>query len=298
MGEPLREMLISHDSNETRVALLEDRALVELYIERPKRSVVGNVYLGRVKDVLPGMQASFVDIGLEKNAFLYVDEVITPEGLEGLPKRDIQSLLKPGQQIMVQVLKDPMGTKGARVTTEITLPGRFLVLMPYSEFVGVSRKVEQDERDRLHDIVAPHVPPELGVIVRTVAAGVAERDIVGDLEFLLRLWKRVSHQAREGLAPEVIYTEMDVALRLVRDVLSEDFKRLVIDDNSVYEKVTSFLKKTSPQLLRRVQHYRDKVPLFDVYDLQPAIDSALRRAVSLPSGGHITIDKTEALTAI
>ncbi|MDO8987842.1 MAG: Rne/Rng family ribonuclease, partial [Coriobacteriia bacterium] len=223
---------------------------------------------------------------------------ITPEGLEVLPKRDIQSMLKAGQQNMVKVIKDPMGTKGARVTTEITLPGRFLVLMPYSEFVGVSRKVEQDERDRLHDIVAPHVPPELGVIVRTVASGVAERDLVGDLEFLLRLWKRVSHQAKEGLAPEVIYTEMDVALRLVRDVFSEDFKRLVIDDKSVYEKVTSFLKKTSPQLLRRVQYYRDKVPLFDVYDLQPAIDSALRRAVSLPSGGHITIDKTEALTAI
>jgi len=298
MGEPLREMLISHDSNETRVALLEDRELVELYIERPKRSVVGNVYLGRVKDVLPGMQAAFVDIGLEKNAFLYVDEVVTPEGLENLPRRDIQSLLKPGQQIMVQVLKDPMGTKGARVTTEITLPGRFLVLMPFSEFVGVSRKTDSDERDRLHDIVAPHVPEGLGVIVRTVAAGVGERDLVSDLEFLLRLWKRVSHQAREGLAPEVIYTEMDVALRLVRDVFSEDFKRLVIDDKSVFEKVTSFLKKTSPQLLRRVQHYRDKVPLFDVYELQPSIESALRRVVSLPSGGHITIDKTEALTAI
>ena len=136
MAVPVREMLISHDSNETRVAMLEDRELVELYIERPKRSVVGNVYLGKVSDVLPGMQAAFVDIGLEKNAFLYVDEVVAPEGLEGVPRRDIQSLLKPGQQVMVQVIKDSMGTKGARITTEITLPGRFLVLMPFSEFVG------------------------------------------------------------------------------------------------------------------------------------------------------------------
>lgn len=299
MAQPLREMLISHDSNETRVALLEDRKLVELYIERPKRSVVGNIYLGKVKDVLPGMQAAFVDIGLEKNAFLYVDEVVAPEGLEGLPKRDIQSLLKPGQQITVQVLKDPMGTKGARVTTEITLPGRFLVLMPFSEFVGVSRKVSDAERDRLHDAITPHVPAGVGVIVRTVAQGVSQRELVSDLEFLLRLWKRVSHQAKEGLAPEVIYTEMDLALRLVRDVFSDDFKRLLIDDKSTYEKVVSFLKKTSPHLNRYTQLYKDRtLPLFDAYGLAPAIETALRRTVALPSGGYLTIDKTEALTAI
>jgi ribonuclease G len=298
VADIVREMLISHDPNETRVALLEDRELVELYIERPKRSVVGNVYLGKVKDVLPGMQAAFVDVGLEKNGFLYVDEVVTPEGVEDVPRRDIQSLLRPGQQIMVQVLKDPMGTKGARVTTEVTLPGRFLVLMPFSQFVGVSRKIENGERDRLHDIIAPHVPDGLGVIVRTVAAGVGEKDLVSDLEFLLRLWKRVSHQAREGLAPEVIYTEMDLALRLVRDVFSDRFRRLLVDDKSVFEKVVSFLKKTSPQLTRFVTLYKDRTPLFEAYGLQPAIDSALERTVRLPAGGHLTIDNTEALTAI
>ena len=298
MAQLVREMLISHDSSETRVAMLEDRELVELYIERPKRSVVGNVYLGKVRDVLPGMQAAFVDIGLEKNSFLYVDEVITPEGLEGVPHRDIQSLLKPGQQIMVQVLKDPMGTKGARVTTDVTLPGRFLVLMPFSEFVGVSRKLADDERDRLHSVVAPRVPAGVGVIVRTVAQGASERDIVSDMDFLLRLWKRVNHQAHEGLAPELVYAEMDLALRMVRDVFSDDFKRLVVDDKSVFEKVVSFLKKTSPQLVRRVELDRDKHPLFDRYDLQPTIDSALRRTVQLPSGGHISIDKTEALTSV
>jgi ribonuclease G len=298
VAEPVSEMLISHDSNETRVAILEDRELVELYIERPKRSVVGNVYLGKVSDVLPGMQAAFVDIGLEKNAFLYVDEVVTPEGLEGLPRRDIQSLLKPGQQVMVQVTKDAMGTKGARVTTEITLPGRFLVLMPFSEFVGVSKKLPEEERDRLHEIIHRRVPPGMGVIVRTVATGASERDLASDLDFLMRLWKRVNHQSTEALAPEVIYTEMDLALRLVRDVYSDEFKRMTIDDKATFEKVTSFLKKTSPALVRSVVHYREKTSLFEAYGLQATIDSALRRTVALPSGGYLTIDKTEALTAV
>jgi ribonuclease G len=293
-----REMLISHDSNETRVAFIEDRQLVELYIERPKRSVVGNVYLGKVTDVLPGMQAAFVDIGLEKNAFLYVDEVVSPEGVDAVPRREIQQLLRVGQQVMVQVIKDAMGTKGARVTTDVSLPGRFLVLMPYSDFVGVSKKVPEGERERLHEIVSRYAPQGVGVIARTVAVGASERDLSSDLDFLMRLWRRVDHQATEALAPEVIYTEMDLALRLVRDVFSEEFRRLVIDDRATFEKVTSFLKKTSPQLVRNVQLYRDKIPLFDQYDLQATIDGALRRLVALPSGGYLTVDKTEALTAI
>jgi ribonuclease G len=291
-------MLISHDTHETRVAIVEDRRLVELYIERPKRSVVGNVYLGRVRDVLPGMQAAFIDIGLEKNAFLYVDEVVTPEGVQGVPKRDIQSLLKPGQQIMVQVIKDPMGTKGARVTTEVTLPGRFLVLMPFSPFVGISKKLPDPERERLSRVIEQMVPEGIGVIVRTAATGSADKDLEGDLEFLLRLWKRVQHQAREGLAPEVVYTEMDVALRLVRDAFGDEFRRLVIDDKRLYEKVLSFLRKTAPRLVKRVHLHKDKGVLFDAYGLQQDIDAAVLRTVPLPSGGHITIDKTEALTAI
>ena len=171
------------------------------------------------------MQAAFVDIGLEKNAFLYVDEVVAPEGLEGVPRRDIQSLLQAGQQVMVQVIKDAMGTKGARVTTEISLPGRFLVLMPFSDFVGVSKKLPEEERDRLHDIVSPSRAR------RRWASSCAPRRrappsviSTSDLEFLLRLWKRVNHQSTEALAPEVIYTEMDLALRLVRDVFSEEFR--------------------------------------------------------------------------
>ncbi|MDO9557139.1 MAG: Rne/Rng family ribonuclease [Coriobacteriia bacterium] len=298
MGDITREILISHDSHETRVAFIEERQLVELYVERPKKSVVGNVYLGKVRDVLPGMQAAFVDIGLEKNAFLYVDEVVDPEDVKDVPRRDIQQLLRPGQQIMVQVLKDPMGTKGARVTTEVTLPGRFVVLMPFSPFVGVSRRLSDEERDRLHDIVAPLVPDGLGVIVRTAASGSTDRELASDIEFLLRLWKRVQHQSREGLAPEIVYTEMDLALRMVRDAFSEDYRKLVIDDKRVFEKVVSFLKKTSPKLVRRVSLRKDSVPLFEEYGLHPQIDRAMKREVSLPSGGHIVIDKTEALTAI
>ena len=292
-------MLISHDSDETRVALLEDRELVELYVERPKRSVVGNVYLAKVRDVLPGMQAAFLDIGLEKNAFLYVDDIVTARRGAPVPARDdIAGFVKSGQEIMVQVLKDPMGTKGARVTTEISLPGRFVVLMPLSDMVGVSRKLPDDERDRLRETVEPHVPEGLGLIVRTAAQGVPEDEIVADLEFLLRLWKRVSHQATEALAPEIIYTEMDLALRLVRDVFSDDFSQLIIDDKATYTKVVSFLKKAAPGLVKRVSYYTDRRPLFDERGLQPVIEQSTRRVVELPSGGYIAIDPTEALTAI
>ena len=298
MSDIEREMLISHDPSETRVGVLEDGKLSEFYIERAKRSVVGNVYLARVRDVLLGMQAAFVDIGLEKNAFLYVDEVVAREGLEDVPHRDIQTLLKPGQQVTVQVLKDPMGTKGARVTTDVTLPGRFLVLMPFSEFVGISRKLDDDERERLHRIVTENAPKGVGLIVRTAAAGASEKDLLSDLEFLSRLWKRVQHQATEALPPEVIYTEMDLALRFVRDVFSEEYRRLLIDDKVTFEKVVSFLKKTSPALVRRVQLYRERVPLFDYFALNDQIDAVLERVVRLPSGGYIAIDQTEALTAI
>ncbi|MBE0418421.1 MAG: Rne/Rng family ribonuclease [Coriobacteriia bacterium] len=298
MTEVQREMLISHDSNETRVALLENDELVELYVERPKRSVVGNVYLGKVKDVLPGMQAAFVDVGLDKNAFLYVDEIVGPGQSEPGSRRDVASLLKPGEQVLVQVLKDPMGTKGARVTTDITLPGRFVVLLPFSSSVGVSRKLPEEDRDRLHTVIEENVPPGVGAIVRTVAQGVTDKEIAADLEFLLRLWKRVSHQAEEALAPEVVYTEMDLALRLVRDVFSDGFKRLVVDDKVTYAKVVSFLKKTSPELVKRVNHFRERGALFDAYGLMPVIESAMRRVVELPSGGHIAIDRTEALTVV
>ena len=298
MPAPVREMLISHDPDETRVAILEDDELVEFYVERARRSVVGNVYLGRVKDVLPGMDASFVDIGLEKNAFLHVDEVVSPEGAEDMPRGGIASLLKQGQQVMVQVTKDPMGTKGARVTTEVSIPGRFLVLMPFSASVGVSKRLADDERDRLHDLIMQVAPRDVGVIARTAAAGASERDLMTDLDFLSRLWARIRKQAEAGAAPEVLYTEMDLALRLVRDVFTGDFKRLVVDDRGVHDKVVAFLKRTQPDLARRVSTHKESVALFDFHGLGPQIEAALRRKVVLPSGGYIAIDRTEALTAV
>ena len=298
MPAPVREMLISHDPDETRVAILEDDELVEFYVERSRRSVVGNVYLGKVKDVLPGMEAAFVDIGLEKNAFLYVDEIVSPEGLAEAPSRDIASLLRPGQQVMVQVTKDPMGTKGARVTTEVSLPGRFLVVMPFSPTVGVSKRLPDAERDRLHELITTMAPKGVGIIARTAASGASERDLATDLDFLSRLWGRVEKQCEAGVAPETLYTEMDLALRLVRDVFTEDFRRLVVDDKLVQEKATAFLKRTQPELAKRVARHREEISLFDFHGLGPQIDAALKRTVLLASGGYIAIDRTEALTAI
>lgn len=293
----MREMLISHDGLETRVAILEDRRLAELYIERPRASVAGNVYLGKVTDVLPGMQAAFVDIGLEKNAYLSVDDVLSPDG-ESVARSDIRRALHVGQSVLVQVAKDPMGTKGARITMNVSLPGRHLVLTPFARFVGVSKKLPDDERARLHDIVTAIVPPELGVIVRTVASGASESEIVSDLEFLLRLWRRVRHQADEALPPEIVYAEMDLALRIVRDAFSDEYRALRIDDVATHDKVVSFLRKGAPSLVRRVHLHKDKRSLFDTYSLGSAMDEALSRTVELPSGGHVTFDRTEAMTVV
>jgi ribonuclease G len=298
MTDIVREMLISHDSLETRVAIVEDRRLAELYVERPRRGAVGNIYVGTVRDVLPGMQAAFVDIGLDRNAFLYVDDVVSPEPSARQPRGAIQALLKPGQELTVQVLKDPMGSKGARVTTEITLPGRLLVLMPTTSFIGISRKLPTEERERLTSVIEPLVPEGIGVIVRTAAVGATAKDLQSDLEFLLRLWDRVKAEAATAAPPAMVYAELDLALRMVRDGFSEEYRRLVVDDRRVHDKVTGFLKTAAPRLVKRVHLHRDAQPLFEAYAVRPDVELALRRTVPLPSGGHITIDRTEALTAI
>lgn len=299
MGELVREMLISYDALESRVAILENGSLAEVYFERPKRSVVGNVYLGLVRDVLPGMQSAFIDIGLEKNAFLHVDDIPAQLVSTVGTKREIQSLLRVGQPIMVQVTKDPIGTKGCRVTAEITFPGRFLVLTPFAATIGVSKKLDKEECARLQSIIAPHLSEDVGAIIRTAAQDISERDLLSDLEFLLRLWKRVSHQADEGFAPEVIYTEIDLALRLVRDVFSEDFKRLIVDDKSVHAKVVSFLKRASSKPLSKVQLHKDvRRGLFETFGIDTEIQKMLTRSIELPSGGYICIDHTEALTVV
>lgn len=296
MKDVVRQMLVSRDSDETRVAVVEDGRLVELKVERPRRSTVGNVYLGVVTDVLPGMQAAFVDIGLEKNAYLSADEVVDERGRRAA---DIMGSVRVGQPLMVQVTRDAMGTKGARVTTDITLPGRFLVLLPFARTIGISRKVSDAERDRLQEIIEPLMEgAEFGLIVRTVAEDASRRDIETDLGFLKRLWNRIQRVGAEALPPEIVYSEMDLTLRMVRDVFSEDFKRLVIDDKATYDKVTSFLKKSSPDLLKRVYLHKGPESILSAHGVQGAVFGSLSRSVALSNGAYIVIDHTEAMTVV
>lgn len=298
MSYALREIMISRDEDETRVVVVEDHDVVEAYIERAGRSVVGNIYVGQVKDILPGMEAAFVDIGLARNAFLYVQEVLLPEEAAEPVPRKIQHLLKQGQETLVQVLKDPMGGKGARVTTQIALPGRFLVLMPYSEFVGASRRLSDDKRDALIATCQQIRPKKMGIIARTAAAETGQVELEHDLAFLLRLWKKIERTAKESRAPFCVYTEVDLAQRVIRDAFSDDVGRVLIDDRKAFEKLASYLKKTSPELAGRVALYKDKLPMFEKYNVNSQLDAALQPQVWLRSGGHITVGKTEALTAI
>ncbi|HAW60521.1 MAG TPA: ribonuclease E/G [Actinobacteria bacterium] len=299
MTVKLREMMISVDDFETRVAVLEDRKLVEIYTERVvSPSIVGNVYLGRVKDVLPGMDAAFVDIGLDKNAFLFIEEVTFPqEDLASAPRK-IQHLLKPGQEIMVQVIKEPMGAKGARVTTEIALPGRYLVLLPFGDSIGVSRRLESEERDRLRRLCEGILPKETGLIVRTVARGAELGQLKKDLRYLLRVWRGLNRRAKVVKPPQVLYEELQLPLKIVRDVFSADFKRLVIDSSIKHQRTLFFLSRTAPELKNRVELYKEKLPLFDRYGIEEEIRNALKSKVWLRSGGYIVIGHTEALTSI
>ena len=290
---------MSVDVGEQRVAVLEDDRVAEVYLERPdRRSIAGNIYKGSVDNVLPGMEAAFVEIGLEKNGFLYVDEIVLPE-LEGRGKgRKIQDLLSRNQQLLVQAVKDPMKGKGARLTTEISLPGRFVVFVPNGEGFGVSRRLEDEERIRLRDILKEIAPKEGGVIVRTAAEGASPEDIERDLVFLQRLWKAIKAKADETKAPALVYQESELPLRVVRDLFTEEFERALVDDERTFKRVVGYLKKTSPHMVERVERYRDKRPLFETSGVDEAIRSTLSRRVDLPSGGYLIFDYAEAFTVI
>jgi ribonuclease G len=294
-----RELVISVDVGEQRVAILEDDRVAEVYLERPeRRSIAGNIYLGVVDNVLPGMEAAFVEIGLEKNGFLYVDEIIGPE-LEGRKgARKIQDLIKRGQTVMVQAVKDPMKSKGARLTTELSLPGRFLVYVPNGEGSGVSRRLEDAERTRLKEIVKGLDPKGGGIIVRTAAEGASAEDIERDLVFLQRLWKTIQANAKNATAPALVYEEAELPLRIVRDLFAGDFVGARIDDDRTHRRIVSYLKKTSPHMVERVHRYRDKEPLFDASGVDAEIRSTLDRRVDLPSGGYLVFDYAEAFTVI
>ncbi len=295
-----RELLVSVDVSEQRVAVLEDDRVAEVYLERPeRRSIAGNIYKGVVDNVLPGMEAAFVEIGLEKNGFLFVDEIVGPE-LEGRRPRGrrITDLISRGEEVLVQAVKDPMKTKGARLTTEISLPGRFVVYVPSGEGLGVSRRLEEDERTRLRDIVKAIAPKEGGVIVRTAAEGASADDVRLDLEFAIKLWKQIQAQAKTAKAPALIFQEAELPLRVTRDLFTGDFEKALVDDDKTLKRIQGYLKKTSPHMAERVSRYRDKAPLFEAYGVDAEIRSTLSRRVDLPSGGYLIFDYAEAFTVI
>ncbi len=294
-----RELLVSVDPGEKRVAVIEDGVVVEVYLERPEqRSIAGNVYLGTVDNVLPGMEAAFVEIGLEKNGFLYVDEIVGPE-LEGRKgARKIQDLIQRGQTVLVQAVKDPMKTKGARLTTEISLPGRFVVYVPHGDGLGVSRRLEDDERNRLKAILKEIAPKTGGVIVRTAAEGASPEDIARDLEFLQRLWATIDASAKKSKAPALIYQEAELPLRVTRDLFTGEFEGLVVDHDRTHKRIVGYLKKTSPHMVERVTRYKEREPLLEAFGVEQEIQSTLNRRVDLPSGGYLIFDYAEAFTVI
>jgi ribonuclease G len=245
------------------------------------------------------MEAAFVEIGLEKNGFLFVDEIVGPE-LEGRRPRGrrITDLISRGEQVLVQAVKDPMKTKGARLTTEISLPGRFVVFVPHGEGLGVSRRLEEDERNRLRDIVKDVAPKQGGVIVRTAAEAAAAEDVRLDLEFLMKLWKQIQARAKDAKPPSLIFEEAELPLRVTRDLFTGDFENALVDDDRTLKRIQGYLKKTSPHMAERVSRYRDKVPLFEAYGVDAEIRSTLSRRVDLPSGGYLIFDYAEAFTVI
>ena len=294
-----RELLVSVDPGEKRVAVIEDGLVAEVYLERPEhRSIAGNIYLGTVDNVLPGMEAAFVEIGLEKNGFLYVDEIVGPE-LEGRRgARKIQDLIQRGQTVLVQAVKDPMKTKGARLTTEISLPGRFVVYVPQGDGLGVSRRLDDDERNRLKGILKEIAPKTGGVIVRTAAEGASAEDVARDLEFLQRLWATIDASAKKATAPALIYQEAELPLRVTRDLFTGDFEKLYVDHDRTYKRIVGYLKKTSPHMVERVERHKEREPLLEARGVDQEIRSTLNRRVDLPSGGYLIFDYAEAFTVI
>ena len=299
LPEAKRELLVSVDVGEQRVAVLEDDKVAEVYLERPeRRSIAGDIYLGTVDNVLPGMEAAFIEIGLEKNGFLYVDEIVTPE-LEGKRHgKKIQDLISRGETIMVQAVKDPMKTKGARLTTEISLPGRFVVYQPNGDGFGVSRRLDDDERGCLKDVLKGLDLKGGGVIVRTAAEGASAEDIERDLLFLQKLWKAIEARAKKAKPPTLLYQEAELPLRVTRDLFTENFERALVDEDRAYKRIVGYLKKTSPHMVERVVRYKEKQPLMEAYGVDAEIKSTLSRRVDLPSGGYLIFDYAEAFTVI
>src|SRR6184192_2880859 len=311
-----REIVINATKHESRIAVLDEGQVVELWVERTRqRTIVGNIYKGRVTKVLPGMQSAFVDLGLERDAFLYVSDVIedleeyeseTPDELhlDDVPQQraeaSIADLLREGQEIVVQVSKDTIAGKGARITSHITLPGRFLVYMPTVNHIGVSRRIDnEEERLRLKQILERIRPQGSGgFIVRTAGEQHNEDDFRGDMKYLMDLWDQIRRRAEKASAPTAIHHDLDLVLRTIRDVLSPEFKSVWIDSVEQYQRIVEFLDQIQPALVPRVRLYRRDEPIFDEFGIEPEIAKALNSKVWLKSGGYIVINQTEALVAI
>ena len=312
-------LVVNSTSAETRVALVEDGMMTEFHLERTREAdVVGNIYKGKVLRVLPGMQAAFVDIAQEKAGFLHIsdfhdfdDDMANAEGEEDWSpssasqrrnrrnKVNIQDVLKEGQEIVVQVAKEPLGDKGARLTGRISIPGRYSVFMPTVSHIGISRRIESDrERRRLRKIVDRCRPDGAGFIVRTVSQGVSTANLQRDMELLVNLWSDMLEMGNRVKAPYLLYEEPNVLLRAARDLLTTDIERIVVDEESAFKEVRSFIDHFMPSFSDKVELYDQPEPLFDAYGLEIEINRSLQRKVDLPSGGHLVIDKTEALTAI
>jgi ribonuclease G len=326
-----KQVLVSVDRGETRVALLEATGTVasaksgadgrrrrkagtpgagyrvaELYLERRgARSIVGNIYKGRVDNVLAGLEAAFVDIGLEKNGFLHVDEIVLP-GVDaprrgrgsGRESRAISDLLKPGQEIVVQVVKDPLKTKGARLSMELTIAGRYMVYAPLGEGIGVSRRLDDKERDRLRKEAAKLDLKGGGAIIRTAAQGATRADLERELLYLFKLNEVLQKRVAESSAPALVFQEADLSVRVVRDVFSAEFERAYVDDPKQHHRLVSFFSRTAPDLVERVELWDSDEPLFEAFGVEKVLDSTLSRRIDLPSGGYLVIDYAEALTVI
>ena len=305
------EILINVTPHETRVAVVEHGMLQEVHIERPaRRRYLGNVYKGRVKRVLPGMQAAFVDIGLERTAFLHAQDVVnndrvsadaTPAGVERKPEPNIQDVLREGEDVVVQVVKDPIGTKGARLTTAISLPSRYLVLLPNSDMLGVSARIEdEEERDRLKAIVQDCKPDDSsnGYILRTNAEGVQAEDLRRDMDYLHRLWRVVRERAEQMPAGRKVYDDLSLPLRAMRDLMHSEVEKIRIDSPVWFQRAQEFIRKFLPEAADQLELYKGQRPIFDLYGVEDEIGNALRRKAPLKSGGYLIIDQTEAMTTI
>jgi ribonuclease G len=310
-----REIVINATKHESRIAVLDEGQVVELWVERTRhRTIVGNIYKGRVTKVLPGMQSAFVDLGLERDAFLYVSDVLedfeeyeseTSEDLAleevapSRPEASISDLLREGQEIVVQVSKDTIAGKGARITSHVTLPGRFLVYMPTVNHIGVSRRIEnEEERLRLKQILERIRPQGGGFIVRTAGESHDEEEFRADMKYLTDLWEQIRRRGEKASAPTLIHHDLDLVLRTIRDVLTPEFKSVWVDSVEQYQRIVEFLDQIQPVLVSRVRLYRRDEPIFDEFGIEREIAKALNSKVWLKSGGYIVINQTEALVAI